>query len=36
MNVLDAAGRYRDEHGARAARFAPFLVAPFLAAARLP
>jgi hypothetical protein len=35
MNLLDAAGRYRDEHGALAARFAPFLVAPFLAAARL-
>ena len=36
MNLLDAAGRYADAHGAIAARFAPFLVAPFLAAARLP
>ena len=34
INVLDAEGRYGEEHGALAARFAPFLVAPYLAAAR--
>jgi len=36
MNILDAAGRYAETQGAIARRFAPFLVAPFLAAAKLP
>jgi GAF domain-containing protein len=32
MNLLDAAGRYRDEHGAAAAPYAALLVGPFLEA----